>query len=90
MDDSGECSEPCILDLSAPDYDGQLASDRREKLITQKNSISKKMELYTVCTKGLLASLEEFAKKEDVYSLLDEVSKSGNFWTCLHYASHFG
>ena len=45
------------------------------------------MELYNSSTKGNLDDLQLIAKK---YSLLEEVSKAGYFWTVFHYASHYG
>ena len=49
------------------------------------------MELYTSSTKGKLDDIKQLldhpTKK---YSLTEEISKSGFYWTVLHYASHYG
>ena len=55
------------------------------------HSIKEKMELYTCSTKGKLDELRlvlENPKKK--YSVTEEISKSGYYWTVLHYASHYG
>ena len=46
------------------------------------------MELYTSSTKGKLDELKEALSKE--YSITEEISKQGYYWTILHYASHYG
>ena len=38
--------------------------------------------------KDILGAGEESDKK--IYSITEEISKSGYFWTVLHYASHYG
>ena len=45
--------------------------------------------MYNCSTKG---NIEEFKKliKEQNYSVTEEVSKEGHFWTVLHYSSHYG
>ena len=47
------------------------------------------MELYTSSTKGLLEDLKQALSTKD-YSITEEISKSGYYWTVLHYASHYG
>lgn len=47
------------------------------------------MELYTAATKGKLDDMKNLYEDKK-YSLLEEVSKSGYYWTVLHYASHYG
>ena len=47
------------------------------------------MELYNSSTKGSLDDLMAIAKEKN-YSLVEEVSKAGYYWTVFHYASHYG
>jgi hypothetical protein len=47
------------------------------------------MELYNSSTKGSLDELRSIAMKKN-YSLVEEVSKAGYYWTVFHYASHYG
>lgn len=59
--------------------------------MTVKHSIKEKMELYTSSTKGKLEELKEVLSNESKkYSVTEEISKSGYYWTVLHYASHYG
>lgn len=78
-----------MLDLGAPSYDDDVAEERRKKLLTKKHSIAEKMELYNSSTKGNLEDLMSIVENKK-YSLVEEVSKAGYFWTVLHYASHYG
>ena len=56
-----------------------------------KHSIKEKMELYTSSTKGKLDDLKEVLENPNKkYSVTEEISKSGYYWTVLHYASHYG
>ena len=49
------------------------------------------MELYTSSTKGKLDNLKEVLNNsQKKYSVTEEISKSGYYWTVLHYASHYG
>ena len=56
------------------------------------------MELYTCSTKGKLDLLKEIIKpktpvddtEHQQFSITEEISKQGYFWTVLHYASHYG
>ena len=47
------------------------------------------MELYNSSTKGTLDELKAIATLKN-YSLVEEVSKAGYYWTVFHYASHYG
>jgi ankyrin repeat protein len=47
------------------------------------------MELYQCCTKGDLETLKNLIDIKK-YSILEEVSKNGFYWTMFHYASHYG
>ena len=78
-----------ILDLGAPSYDEDIAEDRRKRLLTKVHTIPEKMELYNSSTKGSLDDLVNIVTNKK-YSLVEEVSKSGYFWTVFHYASHYG
>ena len=53
------------------------------------HSIPEKMELYNSSTKGKLEDLQTIVQTKK-YSLVEEVSKAGYFWTVFHYASHYG
>jgi hypothetical protein len=77
------------MDLGAPVYDEELAEKRRQKYLTKKHTIPEKMELYNSSTKGNLEDLVNIVTKKK-YSLVEEVSKAGYFWTVFHYASHYG
>ena len=52
--------------------------------------------MYTCSTKGRLQEMRdiliagECAEHQKVYSITEEISKSGYFWTVIHYASHYG
>ena len=78
-----------MLDLGAPSYDEDVAEERRKRLLTKIHSIPEKMELYNSSTKGNIADLINIIKIKK-YSLVEEVSKAGYFWTVFHYASHYG
>lgn len=59
--------------------------------MTMKHSIKEKMELYTSSTKGRLEDLKDVLTNENKqYSVTEEISKSGYYWTVLHYSSHYG
>ena len=59
--------------------------------MTMKHTIKEKMELYTSSTKGKIEDLKLVLEdKEKAYSVTEEISKSGYYWTVLHYASHYG
>ena len=47
------------------------------------------MELYNSSTKGSLEDLQNIVNNKQ-YSLVEEVSKAGYYWTVFHYASHYG
>lgn len=79
------------IDLGAPVYDPDLAERRRNKFLTKDHSIKEKMELYTSSTKGRLDDLREVLENPTKkFSVTEEISKSGYYWTVLHYASHYG
>lgn len=78
-----------LMDLGAPSYDEDMAEERRKRILTKKHSISEKMELYNSSTKGNLTELKVIVSDKK-YSLVEEVSKAGYYWTVFHYASHYG
>ena len=47
------------------------------------------MQLYTCSTQGLMDDLIQLLKDKN-YSVTEEVSREGHFWTVLHYACHYG
>ena len=77
------------VDLGAPSYDEDVAEERRKRFLTKVHTVSEKMELYNVSTKGKLEDLQVIVQNKK-YSLIEEVSKAGYFWTVFHYASHYG
>jgi len=77
--------------LGAPDYNKELATERRNRYLTLNHSIKEKMELYTSSTKGKLEDLKNVLENSTKkYSVTEEISKSGYYWTVFHYASHYG
>ena len=78
-----------VLDLGAPSYDDTIAEERRNRLLSKFHTIPEKMELYNSSTKGKLGDLKNIVEHKK-YSLVEEVSKAGYFWTVFHYASHYG
>ena len=87
-----------LIELGAPLHDKELADRRRQEFLTVQHSVKEKMELYTCSTKGKLDLLREIIKpktpiddeEHQQFSITEEISKQGYFWTVLHYASHYG
>ena len=77
------------IDLFAPPFNQELAEERRERLLTKSHSIPEKMQLYNCSTKGDVEELRNLLDKKQ-FSVSEEVSKEGHFWTVLHYAAHYG
>ena len=73
----------------APPYDEASVDMRRGMVLTQNHSIPEKMEMFNASTKGIIEDLEQIADTKK-YSLVEEVSKAGYYWTVFHYASHYG
>lgn len=51
------------------------------------------MQLYGCSTKGKVSEFKELLDgnlTQQPLSVTEEVSKSGFYWTVIHYASHFG
>lgn len=51
------------------------------------------MRLYNSSVKGKLEDLKDMLEGRnglDPFSVTEEVSKGGYYWTIIHYASHFG
>lgn len=78
-----------FVDLGAPSYDEDVAEDRRKRILTKQHSIPEKMELYNSSTKGNFDEMKVIVENKK-YSLVEEVSKAGYYWTIFHYASHYG
>lgn len=81
--------ETMVCDLNAPPYSKKQAEDNREKFLTMKHTIQEKMELYTCATKGNLDELKHLLCDKK-FSVSEEVSKAGHYWTVLHYSAHYG
>ena len=80
-----------VIELNAPPYNSNVAERRRNRFMTMRHSIKEKMELYTSSTKGRIDDLKFVLENDDKkYSVTEEISKSGYYWTVLHYASHYG
>lgn len=47
------------------------------------------MELYNCSTQGRIEDLKQLLTEKN-YSVTEEVSKEGHYWTVFHYASHYG
>ncbi len=75
--------------LGAPEYNEAIAEDRRKRILTKLHSIPEKMELYNSSTKGNYDEMKMIVEIKK-YSLVEEVSKAGYYWTVFHYASHYG
>lgn len=86
---SNPLSNVPLMDLGAPSYDEDMAEERRKRIMTKIHSIPEKMELYNSSTKGNLDDLISIVKEKS-FSLVEEVSKAGYYWTVFHYASHYG
>ena len=78
-----------VVDLCAPSYDEDVAEERRKRILTKQHSIPEKMELYNSSTKGIFDDIKNIVEIKK-YSLVEEVSKAGYYWTVFHYASHYG
>ena len=78
-----------VVDLCAPLYDEDVAEERRKRILTKQHSIPEKMELYNSSTKGNFDEMKIIVEIKK-YSLVEEVSKAGYYWTVFHYASHYG
>lgn len=57
--------------------------------LTKIHSIPEKMQLYNCSTQGKIDELKALLIEKG-YSVTEEVSKEGHYWTVLHYASHYG
>ena len=78
-----------MLQLYAPEYSEENAASRRDRFMTKQHTISEKMQLYNCSTQGRIDELQRLLNEQG-YSVTEEVSKEGHFWTVLHYASHYG
>jgi hypothetical protein len=73
----------------AKQYDQEEADKARKLFLSNTLNTSQKMELYNCSVAGNLDILKTLIE-EKKYSLLEECSASGYFWTVLHYAAHYG
>ena len=48
------------------------------------------MDLYTASTKGNYSDLKKLLRPPNSFSMTEEISKSGFYWTIFHYAAHYG
>ena len=77
------------INLFAPPYSLELAEERRELYLTKLHSIPEKMQLYNCSTQGKIDDVKGLLMEKS-FSVTEEVSKEGHYWTVLHYASHYG
>ena len=75
--------------IYAPEYNNDLAEERRKKLLTKKLKTAQRMEIYTAATQGNYDDMVAIVEQKK-YSILEEVSKTGFFWNAMHFASHYG
>ena len=77
------------IELFAPPFCHEKAEERRELYMTKLHSIPEKMQLYNSSTQGKIEDLKSLLKDKG-FSVTEEVSKEGHYWTVLHYACHYG
>lgn len=70
-------------------YDKEHAEKVRKKHLLNKLPNNKKLELYNCSVNGDVKTLIKYVE-EDNYSIFEEISAAGYFWTALHYAAHYG
>ncbi|CAI2379081.1 unnamed protein product [Moneuplotes crassus] len=75
--------------VTAEKYNPEKASKRRSRVLVKKLKTADKMEIYASATQGKLEIMKTLIEEKKV-SILEEVSKSGYFWTAFHFASHYG
>ena len=81
------------VDLKAPKYNKVIADKRRKDNLTSQHTIKEKMRLYNSSVKGNMDELRDMVEGRNglsPFSITEEVSKTGYYWTIIHYASHFG
>lgn len=71
------------------EFNQELAKSRQTKFLSNKLSAEEKMELYNSSVKGDLDKLKQLIA-EKKYSITEECSASGYYWTAIHYAAHYG
>jgi hypothetical protein len=82
MDNFLKAREPKKFD---PVYSDQI----RKKYLSNTLNANQKMQLYTCAVEGNLENLKKLIEIEK-YSLLEECSATGYYWTVFHYAAHYG
>ncbi len=64
-------------------------NDLRSSLVSNVLNTNQKMELYNATIQGKIKDFMKFIN-EKKYPILEEVSAKNYYWTCLHYAMHYG
>ena len=64
-------------------------NDLRSSLVSNVLNTSQKMELYNATITGKTNDFKRYIL-EKKYPVLEEVSAKNYYWTCLHYAMHYG
>ena len=70
-------------------FDPLRAEKIRKQFLSNSLNNTQKMELYNTAINGNVDKLKELVESKS-YSLMEECSASGYYWTVLHYASHYG
>jgi len=70
-------------------YDKAHAEKVRKKHLQNKLPNNKKLEMYNCSVNGDVKNLIKIVEEEN-FSLFEEISAAGYFWTSLHYAAHYG
>lgn len=79
----------CFFVERALKFDPIHAEQTRKKYLCNSLHSNKKINLYNCSIKGDVDGLKNLIEKEK-YSLLEECSTAGYYWTALHYAAHYG
>ncbi len=64
-------------------------SELRVSMVSNVLNTSQKMELYNATIQGKTSEFKKFINEKS-YPILEEVSAKNYYWTCLHYAMHYG
>lgn len=70
-------------------YDKAHAEKVRKRHLQNKLPNNKKLEMYNCSVNGDVKTLIKYIE-EDKCSIFEEISAGGYYWTCLHYAAHYG
>ena len=77
-----------FLSQYKPKYDVEKIQRLRKAFIESELTDAQKMELYKAGTENKLSDLKLLVYKN--YSLMEECSQAGFYWTVLHYAANYG